>query len=129
MASQGELAEAQAATGEAQARLAEQEREIAAKESEVASLQDADALDFAEWRIALAVLGDLSASSEITAAQSRDCQKQEAERREQWRQEHAREERAHALLRKVSRRIAEKRDEAAMLEIAGLRSRPRGGRA
>ncbi|OJW72037.1 MAG: hypothetical protein BGO57_01880 [Sphingomonadales bacterium 63-6] len=123
MASQGELAEAQAATGKAQARLVEQEREIATKEGEVASLLAADALDFAGWRIALAVLGDLSTIGEIVTAETRDCERQEAERREQWRQEYAREEQATALLRKISRRMAEKRDDAAMLEVTSLHPR------
>ncbi|HZF46574.1 MAG TPA: hypothetical protein VEZ26_09565 [Sphingomonadaceae bacterium] len=129
MASQGELAEAQAATSVARAGLAEREREVAAKQSEVASLLDAEALDFAGWRIALAVLGELSASSEIAAAETRDCERQEVGRREQWRQDHTREERAKALLRKVSRRMADKRDDAAMLEMASLRSQPNGEKA
>lgn len=129
MASRAELAEAQAATAKARARLAEQENEIATKENEIAALLAADALDFSGWRIALTMLGDLSASSEITFTKAHDCERQETERREQWRQEHVREDRATALLRKVSRRIAEKRANAAMLEVASLHPRSTGGKA
>ncbi len=126
MSSRGELAEAQAETTEARERLDQGQREVAAKEGEVEALLNAEALDFARWRIALAVLGDLSNYRDLAAETVHECDVREAERREQWRQDHVREERSTALLRKLTRRMADKRDDAAILEAASLRPILRG---
>ncbi|KPL68264.1 hypothetical protein SZ64_09105 [Erythrobacter sp. SG61-1L] len=121
LASRGELAEAQAATIEAQARLDDGQRNVAAKERKVHDMQAAEALDFAGWRVALAVLRDLSDRRDRAAGIARDCESREAAQREQWRRDHKREELATALLRKVGKRLADKNDEAAILEAASLR--------
>ncbi len=129
MASRGELAEAQAQTAQSRDGLDRQECEVSAKETEVTAMLGAEALDFAGWRIALAVLTGLSAQRDAAAEVLGECEACEEERREQWRQDHARQERAATLTRRLARRLADKRDDAAVLEAAGLRSQSGGDRA
>lgn len=129
MASRGELAEAQAETARSRNRLGQREDEVAAKETEVAAMQGAEALDFAGWRIALAVLAGLSSRRDAAAEALGECEAHEEGRREQWRQDHAREERAATLARKLARRLADKRDDGAVLEASSLRPLSGGDRA
>ncbi len=128
MASRGELTEAQAQTAQSRDGLDQRKSEVAAKETQVTAMQGAEALDFAGWRIALAVLASLSARRDAAAETLDKCEAREEGWREQWRQDHAREERASTLARKLTRRLADKRDDAAVLEAARLRPVAAGDR-
>lgn len=79
------------------------------------------AFDFERWRIGRAVLDALSAARDAAAEGAEMAAKRECSSRQEWHCEQQRERRLGEQCRAGAKRLEEKRDQAAMSEIVGLR--------
>lgn len=121
LASEGELAHAQDRRNIAQSALDRSNEAFAQREADVDGLFTGAVLDITALGLGRAVLATLARERNTAAAELELKQAEEEERRGEWNADRALETRAREIHRKARRHVAQKREDAASLEVALLR--------
>jgi len=120
MASKTRLAEAQRRSDEARLGLESREREIAERAEHVERCFSAPTLDLAALGIGRAMLAALAGERDRASEDLDECEASENSRRKEWLGETRLAERAREMERKSARYAVQKREDEAVIELAGL---------
>lgn len=119
-ASRAQLSRARFAHGEACIALVQAEQAVGEKCAEVDRLMAADVLDFNQWRIGHAVLGNLAAEQATASGLVRERAEVEDAARAEWHRNDTAIGRLRRTASKLARRLAERSDEAGTAETVDL---------
>jgi hypothetical protein len=121
LASKTELANSQRHCDEARGRLEAREQALAERASELEDCFAAERLDLTALGIGRAMLAALAHERDRAEGEFGECERREDESRAAWLRESGLSKRAEKLLSKAARHAAQKREDAVVTEITGLR--------